>query len=82
MLSTNFAVNAIEIKPSNNADLKNRDEQMHVLLFPTWSCMSCSLLQTQLHRLLLCRNWSRTHFVAVCPVAALQKHQGRLRKLN
>ena len=50
---------------------------MHVQLFPTWSCMSCSLLQTQLYRLFPCLNWSRTHLVVVCPVPALQRHQGR-----
>ena len=77
-----FAVSAVEMWPSNNADLINSEVQMHVLLFPTWSCMSCSLLQIKLHRLFPCLNRSRTHLVAVCPVSALQGHQGRLRKLN
>ena len=40
---------------SNNcllsAFLINPDVQIHVLLSLAWSCMSCSLLQTQLHRL-------------------------------
>ena len=41
---------------------------MHVLL---------TILQTQIHRLFPCVIRSRTRLVVVCPVPALQRHQGR-----
>ena len=42
----------------------------HVLMFPTWSCMSCyELLQSHLLRHLTYLNRSCTHLVAVCHVS-------------
>ena len=47
-----------------------RTSHVYVLIFPTWSFMSCyKLLQSHLFRHLTYLNWSCTHLVAACHVS-------------
>ena len=67
-VSTNNKKIDLVVSPLNETHRYRRTN--HVLIFPTWSCMSCcKLLQSHLLRHLTFLNLSCTHLVTVCHVS-------------